>query len=91
MMCALPCSSLPCPDPPTPFTDVCSAVLIVNNYAGSGFTHVRHVHFKVHNISSGEDSSTCVGLGEGGGPDRAHDRYVRFKVHNVSSGEDSST
>ena len=58
MMCALPCSSLPCPDPPTPFTDVCSAVLIVNNYAGSGFTHVRHVRFKVHNISNGEDSST---------------------------------
>jgi hypothetical protein len=40
--------------------DVHSAALIVSNYAGAGFTHMRHVRARLYNISNGEDSATWV-------------------------------
>ena len=35
-----------------------SAVLIVSNYAGAGFQHMRHVRVRMFNVTNGEDSAT---------------------------------
>ena len=38
--------------------DTRSAILVVSNYAGAGFQHVRHVRVKGFDVTNGEDSST---------------------------------